>query len=91
MPENKKPILDEFESIEAIQNFWDENSSADYWNEMEDVEMELSPALQTKLELKRLYRLLDLSSEQISAIEAKAHNENVNGKQLIPKWILEHV
>ncbi len=91
MPENRKPIPDEFKSIEEIQNFWDENSSADYWDEMEDVEMELSPALQAKLELKRLYRLLSFSPEQISAIEAKARGENVNSKQLISKWILEHV
>lgn len=91
MPENKKPIPVEFTSIKEIQNFWDENSSADYWDEMEDVDFQLTPALQAKLELKKLYRLLGLSPAQITAIEARAQRENLNGKQLISKWILEHV
>ena len=89
MPENKLP--EEFDSIVEIQNFWDANSSADYWDEMEDVDLQLSPALQAKLELKKLYRLLDFSSEQINAIETRAKIENTNSKRLISKWILEHV
>ncbi|NUM73258.1 hypothetical protein HUU40_02740 [candidate division KSB1 bacterium] len=89
MPENKLP--EEFKSIDEIQNFWATHSSADYWNEMEDVDLQLSPALQTKLELKKLYRLLNFSSEQIEAIEARAKIENTNSKHLISKWILEHV
>jgi hypothetical protein len=89
MPENKLP--EEFKSIAEIQDFWDTHSSADYWDEMEEVDLQLSPALQTKLELKKLYRLLSLSSEQIAAIESKAKNANMNGKQLISTWVLEHV
>jgi len=89
MPENKLP--EEFDSIAEIQNFWDNNSSADYWDQMEDADLQLSPALQAKLELKKLYRLLDFSSEQIEAIETKAKVENTNSKRLISKWILEHV
>ena len=89
MPENKLP--EEFNSIAEIQNFWDTNSSADYWDEMEDVDLQLSPALQAKLELKKLYRLLDFSAEQIEAIETKAKIENTNTKQLISQWVLEHV
>ncbi|MGH7600075.1 MAG: hypothetical protein ACREOI_27285 [bacterium] len=89
MPENRLP--EEFKSIAEIQNFWDTHSSADYWDEMEEVDLQLSPALQTKLELKKLYRLLSLSSEQIAAIESKATTVNMNSKQLISKWVLEHV
>lgn len=91
MQENKRQIPEEFKSIEAIQDFWDENSSADYWDEMEDVDFQLTPALQAKLEIKKLYRLLNLSPEQIFAIEAKARDQSVDSKQLISKWILEHV
>lgn len=68
MREEKKPIPHEFSSIEEIQNFWDENSSADYWDEMEGVEMELSPVLQASLDLKKLYRLLSFSPEQIARL-----------------------
>jgi hypothetical protein len=89
MPENRLP--EEFKSIAEIQNFWDTNSSADYWDEMEDVDLQLSPVLQAKLELKKLYRLLNFSSEQIEAIETKAKIENTNTKQLISQWVLEHV
>lgn len=89
MPENKLP--EEFKSITEIQSFWDTHSSADYWDEMEDVDLQLSPALQAKLEIKKLYRLLSLSSEQIAAIESKAQIANTNSKQLISTWVLERV
>ncbi len=56
MLKNKEPIPEQFTSIEEIQEFWDTHSTADYWDEMEDVEMELSPALQAKLEMKKMYR-----------------------------------
>jgi len=91
MPKNKKPIPDEFKSIAEIQDFWDENSSADYWDDMEDVDLQLSPSLKARLELKKLYSLLNFSSTQIAAIEAKAKREKVSSKQIISKWILEHV
>jgi hypothetical protein len=35
--------------------------------------------------------LLDFSPEQIAVIETKAQSENINSKQLISRWILEHV
>jgi len=89
MPENKLP--EEFKSIAEIQNFWNTHSSADYRDEMEDVDLQLSPVLQAKLELKKLYRLLNFSPEQIDVIETKARIENTNSKRLISKWILEHV
>ncbi|MFQ5629942.1 MAG: hypothetical protein ACE5I1_14340 [bacterium] len=91
MPKNKKPIPLEFKTIEEIQDFWDEHSSADYWDEMQDVDFELSPALQSKLELKKLYKLLNLSPQQIAAIEKKAKVESIDSKQLISQWILKHV
>lgn len=91
MPKSKAPIPEEFNSIEQIQDFWDEHSTADYWDEMEDMDLQLSPALKSKLELRKLYHLLGFSAEQIAEIEAKAKLENLNSKQLIRKWILEHV
>jgi hypothetical protein len=89
MSENKLP--ENFQSIEEIQDFWDTHSSADYWDEMDDVDLQLSPALQAKLEIKKLYRLLNLSSEQVAAIESKAKIAKMNSKQLISTWVLEHV
>ncbi len=91
MKKNKNQIPEEFKSIEEIQDFWDEHSTADYWDEMIDVDLRLSPELKAKLELKKLYRLLDFSDRQIELIERKAKQENLNSKQLIQKLILEHV
>jgi hypothetical protein len=91
MARGKDQIPEQFNSIEEIQDFWDEHSTTDYWDEMEDVDLQLSPALKSKLELKKLYRLLGLSDKQITEIEAKAKLQNVDSKQLIRKWVLEHV
>lgn len=91
MQRNKNIIPEEFKSIDEIQEFWDEHSTADYWDEMEDVELQLSPDFKARLELKKLYRLLDFSDKQIALIEMKAKQEELNSKQLIQKWILEHV
>ena len=58
---------------------------------MEDVDLRLSTDFKAKLELKKLYRLLDFSDKQIALIEMKAKQEKLNSKQIIQKWILEHV
>ncbi|MDQ1328660.1 MAG: hypothetical protein QG641_1945 [Candidatus Poribacteria bacterium] len=91
MQKNKDEIPEEFETIEQIQDFWDTHSTADYWDEMEDVEMELSPALKSKIELRKLYHLLGLSNEQVASIENEAKIENIDSRKLISKWILEHI
>lgn len=91
MQKSKEPIPAEFQSLEEIQDFWDEHSSAEYWDEMQDVDIELSPSLKTRLELKKLYKILDLSPDQIAAIEKKAKAEKKSSKQLLSQWILEHV
>lgn len=91
MGKSRDVIPEEFESIKQIQDFWDNHSTFDYWEEMEDIKMELSPTLRSKLELKKLYNLLGLSSEQIALVENKAKLEDIDSKKLISKWILEHV
>ncbi len=91
MAKSKAHIPDEFKLIEEIQDFWDEHSTADYWDEMEEVDMRLSPELMLKIELKRLYKILGFTPEQIAEIEAKAQKENLSGKQLIYKWVSEHI
>lgn len=91
MPKNKQPIPDEFKTLDEIQNFWDEHSTSDYWDEMADVELELFPTLKSKLELKKLYKLLNHSEQQIAKIENMAKIERMEIKQLLSKWILEHV
>lgn len=45
MSKNKQLIPNEFKTLDEIQNFWDQHSTSDYWDKMEDVELELSPTL----------------------------------------------
>lgn len=40
-PRKREPIPENFESIEAFQDFWDVHSSADYEESMEEVEVEI--------------------------------------------------
>jgi S1-C subfamily serine protease len=91
MERNKQQIPEELKSIEEIQNLGGQNSTADYWDKMEAVDMKISPKLKLQLELNKLYRILDLSPKQIADIEAKAKRENITGTQLIYRWILEHI
>ncbi len=56
MAQTRDPIPERFDSLEEIQDFWDRRSTADYWDEMEEVDMELLPALKWKIELKKLFR-----------------------------------
>jgi hypothetical protein len=91
MKKSKDQIPAEFKSIEQIQDFWNTHSSADYWAEMEDVPMKLSPELKAKLELKKLYRLLSLSKTQIKAIERKAQSAKVDARRLMSKWITAQI
>jgi hypothetical protein len=39
--QNKEPIPEEFDSLEEAGEFWDTHSAADYWDEMEDVSLEI--------------------------------------------------
>ncbi len=39
MATHNTPLPEEFASIEDVQEFWDTHSTAEYWDEMEDVNM----------------------------------------------------
>ena len=87
----KEPLPDEFSSIEEIQEFWDDHSSADYEAEMEPVEMELSDHLKAKIESRKLSQLLGLSPRQVAILKELAEEQHVGIKELIARWVLEHL
>ncbi|MBN2090086.1 hypothetical protein JW964_10740 [candidate division KSB1 bacterium] len=91
MSGSKHQIPEKFNSVNDIQEFWEHHSTSDYWDKMKDIELKLSPQLKLKIELRKLYRILGFSPKQIAEIEAKATKENINGKQLIYKWVSEHI
>lgn len=84
-------LVDFQHSFHYYLNGIDIDLTADFWNEMEDVDLKLSAGLSRKLEQKKLYQLLGFSAKQIGEIEAKAKTENIDSKELIRKWVLEHV
>jgi hypothetical protein len=91
MEKHKSPLPEEFASVEAAQEFWETHSTADYWDEMEDVDMQISPTLRAKLETKKLYRLLGLSAQQVSLLEQEAKREHTDSRHLITHWVHEHL
>jgi hypothetical protein len=38
----KEPIPQEFSTLKQTADFWDTHSAADYWGDMEDVELEVN-------------------------------------------------
>lgn len=91
MAKRKTPLPEEFASIEEVQEFWDTHSTADYREEMEDVDMQLSPKLRAKFETGKLYRLLGLSAQQVAVLEREADRRRMNVKQIITRWVHEHL
>lgn len=91
MAKRKMPLPEEFASIEEAQEFWDSHSTADYQEEMEDVDMQLSPKLRAKFESGRLYRLLGLSAQQVAVLEQEAERRSTNARQIITRWVHEHL
>jgi len=87
----KDPLPAEFSSLEEIQDFWDEHSSADYEDELETVEMELSDSLKAKIESRKLSQILGLTPSQVSRLEARAEEQHLGIKELIAQWVLEHL
>ncbi len=62
--ENKK--IPEFKSYEEMANFWDTHSVADYWDQTEPVEFEISP------DARRRY-LLPIDRELLIRLQKMAH------------------
>jgi hypothetical protein len=82
MPRHHAQMSKEFASIEEILDFWDTHTNIDIRDSMEASE---------KRELEKLYALLGLSKEQIAHLEVKAHLEDLDSRQLLMKWIAEHL
>ena len=62
----KEPIPEEFRSAEEAGEFWDRHSAGDYWNEMEEVEIEFDLQKRTFLVPldEQIYRLVRKQAEE---------------------------
>lgn len=85
MSENKqtKDLLpDSFASIEEAAEFWDTHSLADYWDETEDVEMEVrAPQRQW----------VPLASSLREPLLERARREGISVETLINLWVAERL
>jgi hypothetical protein len=90
--ENSSNIFPEyFSSARDLQDFWDTHSASDYWDQMETVDMQLSPRLRERIQTRKLYSILNLSTDQISALEQYATNEQVEARTIIADWVQERI
>ena len=76
MDVNSKDIIPEhFDSAEEAGEFWDTHSAADYWDEMEEIEMEFS--------LRERVFLLPIDQQMYKKIKRKADTEHRSIEELI--------
>jgi vacuolar-type H+-ATPase subunit C/Vma6 len=77
MGESKKdPIPEHFDSAEEAGEFWDAHSAADYWDEMEEVEMEFD--LQKRVFLVPLSDHIYYRVKQRAEVERRSVEEVVS-------------
>jgi hypothetical protein len=79
--QNRDPMPDETADIEEITAFWDTHSTADYEDEMEDVEFEID--LQEEIYVVRLV------PELADIVGRKAKARGVSTETLVNLWLAE--
>ena len=76
LPEN-------FTSLEEFWNFWDTHSSADYEDDMEEVEVELD------LSSSKVY--LPVAKDLLDKVRAQARQQGVSSETLVNLWLQERL
>ncbi|MEZ4866475.1 MAG: CopG family antitoxin [Caldilineaceae bacterium] len=72
---NKDNIPDHFDSLEEAGEFWDTHSAADYWDEMEEIDMEF--------DLQESVFLLPIDQQIYKKIKLKAETEHRSIEEII--------
>lgn len=82
MDANKKidPIPESFASLEEAAEFWDTHSVTDYWDEMEEVEIEVR--------IPRRKRVA-LASGIAKQMDSVAQKEGISVETLVNLWLAE--
>jgi len=81
--QKRDPIPDESATIEEIIAFWDVHSTADYEDEMEDVDMEI--------DVHEEVYIVRLVPELAGLIGRKAKARGVTTETLVNLWLAEKV
>ncbi len=75
-----EPIPDEFTSIEEAAEFWDRHSLADYWDQTQEVEIEVQAPRR---------QWIPLASDLANKTAEKARQEGVSLETLVNIWVAE--
>ena len=78
MAENKLP---EFDSLEELTNFFDNNDMGDYWQTMSEVDFEIAIAKKT--------RLVAIEETLAERVAKAAREKNLSPEVLIQTWLEE--
>jgi len=75
----KEKTMPEFKSEQEMADFWDTHSVADYWDQLEPVEVELAPELETVVSerQKTKHIALRLRVSQIEAAKEIAKKKDI--------------
>ena len=69
-------------TLEQIAQFWDTHSSADYWHDMEDADLEIERRPLKSVTLK-------LSEQDIKKLRRIAEEQGIGHTTLIRMWVKE--
>jgi hypothetical protein len=77
----RDPVPEHFDSIEAVQDFWDTHSLADYDDVWRDVELDV--------DIKSRVHLVALESSLAEQVAEKARTQGLTTETLVNLWIAE--
>ena len=78
----KDPIPEAFNSIEEAAEFWDKHSLADYWDETQEVDIEVRIPRRTRI---------TLAAEIARQVAKAARREGVSVETLVNLWVAERL
>ena len=87
MPENKKqstqrdPLPEDFGSLEEFWEFWDAHSTADYEDQMEDMDVDID------IRSSKVY--CAVAKDLLAQLRTRARQEGVSTETLINLWLQE--
>jgi vacuolar-type H+-ATPase subunit C/Vma6 len=83
MNANKDPIPEYFDSAEEAGQFWDTHSAADYWDEMEEMEMEF--------DLQKRTFLVPIADQMYYRLKERAQREQRSVEQVVSDLLAQEL
>lgn len=76
----KEPTPEQFESIEAVADFWDSHGLGEYWDQMREIDVEVRAQRR---------RRFTLDPEVWERVVSQARMRGVSPETLVNLWLLE--